>query len=419
MRIAIIGTGISGLTCAHLLAAHHDVTVFEREGRPGGHANTVRVDLGDETHDVDTGFIVYNERNYPGLVRLFERLGVPTKPSDMSFGVTDTAAGVEWRATSPSTVLAQRRNALRPEFLRMLADIIRFNRTTRRLLVTGVPEALTLRQLVAEHRWSPRLATWYLAPMVSAIWSAPASAALDIPVATFARFFENHGLLRLGAQPNWRTVDGGARTYVDRIVTPLGDRVRLATPVAKVTRGPDGVEVLTDRHGPERFDHVILAADSDQSLELLGDPTAAEREVLGNIRYQPNTAVLHTDERLLPRGSAGVGQLERPTERRRRGQQRRRDPYVLHEPAAVDRFPAPDLRHPQPDEGRRSECDPRRLPSTRIPSSMPLRSRRRSATWRSAEPRRRGTAARTGATASTRTACRARRRVCRALGAEL
>lgn len=301
MRIAIIGTGIAGLTCAHLLAQRHDITVFEREERPGGHTNTVRVELGEEAHDVDTGFIVYNEQNYPGLVRLFERLDVPTKPSDMSFSVSDVRSGVEWRATSPNTVFAQRRNALRPVFLRALADIVRFNRHTRRLLATDIAEGLTLRELVAEGGWSPHMVNWYLAPMVSAIWSAPIGDALDIPAATFARFFDNHGLLRLGAQPSWRTVEGGARTYVKRILAPLGTRVRLATPVAKVTRRLDGVELLTERHGPEHFDHVILAAHSDQSLELLGDPTAAERSVLGTIRYQPNTAVLHTDESLLPR----------------------------------------------------------------------------------------------------------------------
>lgn len=301
MRIAIIGTGISGLTCAHLLGERHDVTVFERDARPGGHTHTVRIEIDEEIHDVDTGFIVYNERNYPGLVRLFDRLGVRTKPSDMSFGVSDPATGVEWRATSPSTVFAQPRNALRPRFLRMLADILRFNRRTRRLLAAGIPDSLTLRDLVAAGGWSPRMVDWYLVPMVSAIWSAPAGDALEIPAATFARFFDNHGLLRLGAQPAWRTVDGGARAYVEAILAPLGDRVRTATPVVKVVRRAGEVEVVSDRFGPERFDHVIMACHSDESLELLDDPTPAERAVLGSIRYQPNTAVLHTDDRLLPR----------------------------------------------------------------------------------------------------------------------
>ena len=300
MRIAIIGTGISGLTCAHLLGDRHDVTVFEQDHRPGGHTNTVRVELGDEAHDVDTGFLVYNERNYPGLVRLFERLGVPTKPSDMSFSVSDSATGIEWRATSPNTIFSQRRNALRPEFLRMLVDIPRFNRSVRRLSQEGVPETVTLREILSAGGWSARLAEWYLAPMVSAVWSAPPAHALDMPAHTFARFFENHGLLQFGAQPRWRTVDGAARTYVERILRPLGDRVLLGTPVTKILRRAEEVEVLSDRFGPQNFDHVVLACHSDQSLGLLGDPTSTEREILGAIRYQANTAVLHTDSRLLP-----------------------------------------------------------------------------------------------------------------------
>ena len=301
MRIAIVGTGIAGLTCAHLLSNRHDVTVFERDDRPGGHTNTVRVDLGDETHQVDTGFIVYNERNYPGLVRLFDRLGIPTKPSDMSFSVSDADTGLEWRGTSPRTVFAQRRNLLRPEFLGMLSDVAGFNRSARRLLQGGVPDTLTLGDLVRQGGWSSRLVDWYLLPMVSAIWSAAPELALEIPAATFARFFENHGLLKLGDQPSWRTVDGGARIYVERILAPLGGRVRLATPVAKVRRSGDGVELLTERHGPETFDHAVLAGHSNQSLALLADPTEAEREILGTMRYQPNTAVLHTDDAHLPR----------------------------------------------------------------------------------------------------------------------
>jgi uncharacterized protein len=301
MRIAIVGTGISGLTCAHLLSERHDITVFESAVRPGGHTNTVRVDLEHESHDVDTGFIVYNERNYPGLVRLFELLDVPTKASDMSFSVSDSKSGLEWSATSPNTVFAQRRNAVRPEFVRMLADIVRFNRSMRRRLRDVVAKEVTLRDLLHSGGWSDGLVEWYLAPMVSAIWSAPRKQALDIPAHTFARFFENHGLLQMGGQPQWRTVRGGAGVYVERILRPLGHRVRLETAVTKVIRRHASVEILSDRDGPEHFDHVVLACHGDQSLGLLGDPTTAERDVLGAIRYQPNSAVLHTDDRLLPR----------------------------------------------------------------------------------------------------------------------
>jgi uncharacterized protein len=300
MRIAIVGTGVSGLVCAHLLGRRHDVTVFEADPRPGGHAHTVRIDLPDETHEVDTGFLVYNERNYPGLVRLFDGLGVATKASDMSFSVSDDVSGVEWRGTSLTTLFAQRRNALRPTFLRMLADVVRFNRTARALLTDEHPTDRSLAELLAEGRWSSRFVEWYLIPMGSSIWSADPSTFLDMPAVTFARFFDNHGLLDYGDQPSWRTVDGGSRRYVEAILAPLGDAVRLSSPVAKVTRRDDGVEIHTDM-GPERFDHVVLATHSDQALRLLSDPSVPEREVLGAIRYQPNRATLHTDERLLPR----------------------------------------------------------------------------------------------------------------------
>ena len=300
MRIAIVGTGVSGLVCAQLLGSRHDITVFEADARPGGHAHTVRIDLADETHEVDTGFLVYNERNYPGLVRLFDTLGVATKASDMSFSVSDDVSGVEWRGTSLTTLFAQRRNALRPAFLRMLADVVRFNRTARALLVEEHPTHRSLAELLVEGRWSSRFVEWYLIPMGSSIWSADPSTFLDMPAVTFARFFDNHGLLDYGDQPSWRTVDGGSRRYVEAILNPLGDAVRLSSPVAKVTRRDDGVEIHTDM-GPERFDHVVLATHSDQALRLLSDPSVPEREVLGAIRYQPNRATLHTDERLLPR----------------------------------------------------------------------------------------------------------------------
>ncbi len=300
MRIAIVGTGVSGLVCAHLLSRRHDVTVFESDSRPGGHAHTVRIDLADETHDVDTGFLVYNERNYPGLVRLFDRLGVATKASDMSFSVSDDASGVEWRGTSLTTLFAQRRNALRPAFLRMLADVVRFNRLARSLLTEEHPTDQSLAQLLADGRWSSRFIEWYLIPMGSSIWSADPGTFLGMPAVTFARFFDNHGLLEYGDQPSWRTVEGGSRRYVEAVLAPLGDAVRLSSPVAKVTRREDGVEIHSDV-GPERFDHVVLATHSDQALRLLSDPSVPERQVLGAIRYQPNRATLHTDERLLPR----------------------------------------------------------------------------------------------------------------------
>jgi predicted NAD/FAD-binding protein len=300
MRIAIVGTGVSGLVCAHLLHRRHQVTVFEADGRPGGHAHTVRVDLPDETHQVDTGFLVYNEANYPGLVRLFDRLGVVTKPSDMSFGMADEVSGIEWKGTSVGTVFAQRRNVVRPAFLRMLADVARFNRLARGLLDGEADRGGSLRDLLAGGHWSTPFVDWYLIPMGSSIWSADPATFLDMPAATFARFFDNHGLLTYGSQPSWRTVAGGSRHYVDRVLEPLGRAVRLGCPVDKVLRREGCVEIHSEA-GPERFDQVILATHSDQALALLSDPTPEEREVLGAIRYQPNRATLHTDAALLPR----------------------------------------------------------------------------------------------------------------------
>jgi predicted NAD/FAD-binding protein len=299
MKIAIVGTGVSGLVCAHLLSRRHAVTLFEADDRPGGHAHTVTVDLADGSFDVDTGFLVYNERNYPGLVTLFGDLGVATTPSDMSFGVSDEVTGLEWRGTSLDTVFAQRRNLVRPAFWRMLADIVRFNRRARALLDGPADPTLSLGDLLDTGRSSPQFLDWYLLPLGSAIWSADPRTFLDMPAVTFARFFANHGLLEYGNQPDWRTVQGGSKRYVDAILAPLGDAVRLDAPVTKITRGADEVEIHTVA-GPERFDQLVVATHSDQALALLSDPSPAEREVLGAIRYQRNRATLHTDVRLLP-----------------------------------------------------------------------------------------------------------------------
>jgi predicted NAD/FAD-binding protein len=302
MRIAIVGSGISGLVCAHLLHHRHDVVLFEGDDRPGGHSHTHRVDLADATVDVDTGFLVYNDRTYPLFCRLLDRLGVATQPSDMSFGVSDRRTGLEWRGTSPSTVFAQRRNVARPAFLRMLADIARFNRLALALLEDPPSDDVTLAEVLAPHHWSTGFMEWYLVPLGSSIWSADPSTFLQIPAATFARFFERHGLLRLGDQPRWRTIAGGSRTYVDAVLRPLQreGRVRLGTPVEKIRRQPDGVELVSTL-GAEQFDHVVIATHSDQALRLLSDPDRHETSILGAIRYQPNRATLHSDARLMPR----------------------------------------------------------------------------------------------------------------------
>ncbi len=301
MRIGIIGSGIAGMTAAHLLQRHHDVHLFEADTRPGGHANTVEVDLPGGPVRADTGFLVYNERTYPRFTRLLAELGVATEPSDMSFSLTDPRCGLEWRGTSLSTVFAQRRNALRPAFVAMLADVARFNHLARGMLRDPGAEHGSLADLLSRHRWSRGFLDWYLIPLGSAIWSADPRTFTQIPAGTFAEFFSRHGLLGPGDQPAWRTVTGGSARYVGALLAPLARarRLHLGTAVAKVRRTREGAELLTE-HGPASFDHVVIATHSDQALALLGDPSPRERAVLGAIRYQPNRATLHTDERLLP-----------------------------------------------------------------------------------------------------------------------
>ena len=229
MRIAIVGSGVSGLVCAHLLRKRHDVVLYEADGRPGGHSHTHRVELPEGTFDVDTGFLVYNERTYPLFCRLLDRLGVATQASDMSFGMSDERTGLEWRGTSPSTVFAQRRNLARPEFLRMLADVRRFNRLAAGLLEEPPPDEVTLEEVLSSRRWSEGFREWYLIPLGSSIWSAKPNMFTQIPAATFARFFERHGLLRLRDQPRWRTVTGGSSRYVEAILAPLAPRADCAS----------------------------------------------------------------------------------------------------------------------------------------------------------------------------------------------
>lgn len=308
MRIAVIGAGIAGLGCAYALRrtlrAHARITLFEASTRLGGHANTVDVGLDGTTHPVDTGFLVFNERTYPNLVRLFRDLHVPTAASDMSFAVSLPLAGarrLEWAGSNLNTVFAQRRNLLSPAFLRMLLDILRFNRQATRV-AEGRDDAggLTLGEFLDRHGYGEAFRRWYLLPMAAAIWSCPAATMLAYPCATFVRFCHNHGLLQIENRPQWYTVAGGAREYVRRIAATLDD-IRLDEPVHAVARDAATGSVIVDsRAGRERFDQVVLACHSDQSLRLLADADRAERALLADVRYQPNRAVLHTDARLMP-----------------------------------------------------------------------------------------------------------------------
>jgi len=308
MKVAIVGSGISGLAAAHRLRPHAHVTLFEAGDYFGGHTHTVDITLptpqGPKTWGVDTGFLVYNERTYPKLISLLAELGVVTAPSDMSFSVqVPSAAGgqaLEWSGSNLATVFAQKANLVNPRFWGMLTDLLRFNRLCTQLALDQQDARLSqpLQAFLDEHRFGAAFRDWYFLPMLGCIWSCPTDQMLQFPVATMIRFCHNHGLLQVSNRPQWYTVVGGARHYVDKIVASLDD-ARLRTPVRRIVRDGAGVTVQTDA-GSERFDHVVLAAHSDQALGLLDQPTAAEQAVLGAIRYQPNRAILHTDTSVLP-----------------------------------------------------------------------------------------------------------------------
>ena len=295
MRIAIIGSGVSGLVAAHLLHDRHDITVFEARDRLGGHVKTVDIEdsLG-QPRSIDMGFIVYNETNYPLFSRLLGQLGVPTQPSDMSFGVRCDPTGLEYSSATLSSLFAQRRNLLNPGYVRMLRDILRFNRDAPRAVKNGAA-SLTLGDYLATTNLSPRLAQHYLMPMGSALWSVPGGRVMEMPAEFFVRFFENHGMLTVNDQPEWRVVAGGSTRYVEALVAPFRDRIRMSTPVRRVER--HHAHVTLDG---ETFDHVVFACHADQALSILGDPTRAEQEVLGALPFQPNDVVLHTDTTVLP-----------------------------------------------------------------------------------------------------------------------
>lgn len=309
-RVAVVGSGIAGLAAAHRLRDDAHVTLFESGRHFGGHANTVDVTLpgpaGPVTHGVDTGFLVFNHRTYPNLVRLFDELGVPTAASDMSFSVQSPATGLEWSGSDLASVFAQRRNLLRPRFWHMLAEILRFNRLATAIATRGADAELDepIGDFLDRHRFGAGFRDGYFLPMIGCIWSCPTDQMLRFPVGTMIRFCHNHGLIQVSDRPQWHTVRGGSREYVRRIVAGLDD-ARLATPVRQVRRLPPGhggagVMVVTDA-GEERFDEAVLACHSDQSLALLADAAPDERALLGAIRYQPNRAVLHTDAGVMPR----------------------------------------------------------------------------------------------------------------------
>lgn len=355
-RVAVVGSGIAGLSAAHALKDHARVTLFESASWFGGHAHTVEIELDGVRHGVDTGFLVFNERTYPGLLRLFDELGVDTAPSDMSFSVQSPATGWEWCGSDLDGLFAQRRNLVSPRFWAMLADILRFNRLATTLARREAELDEPIGDFLDRHRFGTAFREGYFLPMIGCIWSCPTDQMLRFPVGTMIRFCHNHGLIQLTDRPQWHTVRGGSANYVRRIVEGLDD-ARLATPVHAVRRLPPGMGnagvVLHTDHGDERFDEVVLATHTDQSLALLADADADEHAVLGAIRYQPNRVLLHTDTSVLPtrRRAWAAWNYERAAERSREDAAvclhyliNRLQPLPWQQPVIVSMNPARPLR---------------------------------------------------------------------------
>ncbi len=299
MKIAIIGSGIAGNVAAHHLHRGHDITLYESDAHIGGHTHTHRIEFDGEQHEIDTGFIVFNDWTYPNFIALLNELGVESQPSAMSFSVRNEQSGLEYNGTTLNTLFAQRRNLLRPAFHRMIRDILRFNQEATQLI--DFKQEIILGNFLAQGRYSPQFINDYLIPMGAAIWSTDPARMLAFPARFFVQFFHNHGMLSVDQRPQWRAIRGGSARYVEKLVAPFRHRIRLNTPVQSVRRMSDRVMVKARGLDAERYDQVFLACHSDQALRLLADATPLEREVLGAIPYQENEAVLHTDTSLLPR----------------------------------------------------------------------------------------------------------------------
>lgn len=302
-RIAVIGTGISGLTAAHLLSKHHEVHVFEANDYIGGHTHTVPVEMASKHYFVDTGFIVCNDRNYPHFMKLMDQLDVQLQASQMSFSVTNPALNLEYNGHNLSTLFAQKRNFLRPSFYRLIKDILRFNKDAKALLVSHQDNFDTLNEYLDNMDLGKLFRDNYLLPMVAAIWSCSVRQAGEFPLKLLLQFFDNHGLLSVSNRPQWFVLKGGSHAYIPALTKPFADTIRLNCPVLKISRDEDdGSSVqVTTKQGTEQFDHVIVACHSDQALALLAQPSSRENEILGAMKYQMNNVLLHTDRRLMPK----------------------------------------------------------------------------------------------------------------------
>jgi predicted NAD/FAD-binding protein len=300
MRIAVVGSGIAGLYAAWRLSRRHEVTIFEANDYAGGHTHTVDVSHEGREYAIDTGFIVFNDWTYPNFIAMLQELGVAWQPSNMSFSLQCEASGLEYNGTSVNSLFAQRRNLFRPSFLRMIADILRFNSRSRELLQQA-DDSLTLGEYLRRGGYSRQFLEHYVVPMGRAIWSAEAGAMLGFPARFFVEFFDKHGFLSVDERPVWQTVRGGSREYVRRLLADTRASLRLSTPIAGIRRQPGQVTLRTTRGEVENFDRVFIACHSDQALRMLESPTPAEREVLSAFPYAANEVVLHTDASLLPR----------------------------------------------------------------------------------------------------------------------
>ena len=301
MKVAIIGSGISGLTAAYLLQKEHDITVFEANDYIGGHTHTHEINQNNKTWKVDSGFIVYNEETYPNFIKLLKMLEVRVQKTTMGFSVKAPAKNLEYSGGSLNTVFAQRRNLFNLTFLIMLKDIFRFNRLAVREL-SGIKETTTINSFLKTHGFSSHFKENYIIPMGAAIWSTTAQKTTEMPASFYIRFFKNHGLLQIFNRPQWFVIKGGSKSYVKKIIAGFEEKILLSSPIKKVERGPSGVKIYNDADSaPMLFDKVIFATHSDQALKLLNDPSEDEKRILGALPYQKNTAVVHTDTSLMPK----------------------------------------------------------------------------------------------------------------------
>lgn len=300
MKIAIIGSGISGLTAAYLLAGDHEITLFEADSRLGGHTHTHEIEAEGQSWQIDSGFIVFNDRTYPNFIRLLERLKVASQPASMGFSVSNERLELEYSGNGLNGLFAQRSNLFSPRYLGMIKEILHFNRRCLAWLESSDNTTYRLRDFLNDEKFSSMVIENYVMPMTSAIWSATPLMALELPMLFFARFFANHGMFKAKERPQWRVIKGGSSRYIEKMTVQFEDRIRLNTPVRRIMRAEDGVIIHSGHGGALHFDKMILAVHSDQALAMLERPTPIESEVLGAIKYQPNQATLHTDRRLLP-----------------------------------------------------------------------------------------------------------------------